>query len=219
MYLNSLLIIGSQEPAENKLAEIVRGLGIEPAANHPNIVHLTPDEEKIGIGIEKIRELRSALSIKPPNSQPKIAIVSNAETLTEEAQNALLKTLEEPPANTYLVLLAKNANWLLPTVISRCQTFELSATKDFALSKEENEGLAKVIGWIEEGSIPHGFAWAAENTDRKSALTTIDKLIVASRKLLLDDAVAPETILQLFEAKKYLLANTNVRLTLENLFI
>lgn len=224
MYLHSILIAsGNSQSQEEKLNQILQTLGFPHnfhASNNLNLLTISPAEEKLSIGIDQIRQLRLAIAIKPTNRQPKVVIIQNAETLTEEAQNALLKTLEEPPDNAYLILLTKNTDFLLPTVISRCQVIELPASSNLALSKKEGEELAKVVSWIEQGSIPAGFAWAAENTDRKSALETIDKLlIVAHQRLKQGDALQTASIRSIFEAKKYLLANTNVRLTLENLFL
>lgn len=215
MYLHSILVIGGNITSqEQKLSEILGQIGIEEKENNPNIIKVSPDDEKSSLGIDKIRDLRLKLSIKSINKQPKIAIINMAHNLTSEAQNALLKTLEEPPENVYLILFSPNADLLLPTVVSRCQVIELSQDLPQNNSPKEQEKLTAILKWIEEGSVLNGFAWAKENTKRKEAIETLDKLLALSRQNLI-----PDVVRKLFQAKKYLLGNTNVRLTLENLFL
>ena len=165
-------------------------------------------------GIEEIRETRKIVALGQS------VILKDAHHLTEEAQNALLKTLEEPPENVHIILLAQDSEFLLPTIISRCQIIELPSAITI-LAAEEQKELEKILNWIgdlpagRQGDIKNGFAWAKENTDRKNALEQVDKLLIATHQNL----KSPTTIKKLFAAKKYLSANANVRLTLENLFI
>lgn len=77
------------------------------------------------IGIKLIRMLVADVQIKPYEGGRKIYIIPDAENLTVEAQNALLKTLEEPPAYTVLLLLANGTSAFLPTILSRCVTLRL----------------------------------------------------------------------------------------------
>jgi DNA polymerase-3 subunit delta' len=88
--------------------------------NQPDIIWVT--HEKPGsIGVEDIRQqLNGDIQIKPYSSRYKIYIVDEAEKLTVQAQNALLKTIEEPPPYGIILLLTTNANLLLPTILSRC---------------------------------------------------------------------------------------------------
>ena len=92
------------------------------AGTHPDVrVIAGPLAEKRDISIEQVRELQRELSYRSLGSHPKIGIVNDAHLLTIQAQNALLKTLEEPPGNTLLVLIAVNASNLASTILSRCQ--------------------------------------------------------------------------------------------------
>lgn len=75
-------------------------------------------------GIEVVRELHSFLIRKPLQSPYNLVVLQNAHLLTPEAQNALLKTLEEPPPHSKLVLIAPQSHSLLPTIISRCALLE-----------------------------------------------------------------------------------------------
>jgi len=92
--------------------------------NHPDIIRIT--HEKASIGIDDIRiQLNNDIQIKPYSSPYKIYIIDEAEKLTEQAQNALLKTIEEPPQYGIILLLTNNLNSLLPTILSRCVTLHL----------------------------------------------------------------------------------------------
>jgi len=87
----------------------------------PDITEITVPEYKKEIKIEQIRELRRYLSLSPHSSPYKIAIINSAEKMTDEAANALLKTLEEPRGNTVLILITDMASALPETILSRCE--------------------------------------------------------------------------------------------------
>jgi DNA polymerase III gamma/tau subunit len=90
------------------------------------------------IGIEQVRTFQKHLSLKPVKSTNKVGIIHNAETLTIEAQQALLKTLEEPPQHTFLILCAKTSDVLLPTILSRCFIQYLSAQETDGQRQEKS---------------------------------------------------------------------------------
>jgi DNA polymerase-3 subunit delta' len=71
--------------------------------------------------IKSIRDLCAEMALRPMRGSRRIAIVSDADSLSEEASNAFLKTLEEPPSRSLIILLARSADLLLPTIRSRCQ--------------------------------------------------------------------------------------------------
>jgi DNA polymerase-3 subunit delta' len=100
------------------------------SGNHPDLITVAPvvsgktiKTEKITI--DRIRELIKTLSLKPAEAGRRTALVTNFETANEEASNAFLKTLEEPPGDAILILTADNAESLLPTIRSRCETMAL----------------------------------------------------------------------------------------------
>lgn len=98
------------------------------SGNHPDIKYIT--HEKISIGVDDIREqVNNDIGIKPYNSQYKIYIIDDADKMTEQAQNAILKTIEEPPVYGIIILLTDNLNQLLPTILSRCVTLNLKPVR------------------------------------------------------------------------------------------
>lgn len=103
--------------------------------NQPDIIHISPDE-KGSISVESIRErLNGDIQIKPYSSPYKIYIVDGAEKLTVQAQNALLKTIEEPPAYAVVMLLTTNTGMLLPTILSRCVVLDLKPVPSDLIKK------------------------------------------------------------------------------------
>ncbi len=100
------------------------GCRMAAADSHPDLLRLMPEPGKKTIGVEGVRALLVSLSSAPARGKNRAVLIFDAERLTEKAQNALLKTLEEPPKNT-VFLLAGNDNGLLPTVRSRCLTLRL----------------------------------------------------------------------------------------------
>ncbi len=88
---------------------------------HPDIYFLRKEDGKKNISVEQVREMQKFLSLTSFLNSYKIAVIENAQELSESAQNALLKALEEPAPKTILILLALDSNLLLPTIVSRCQ--------------------------------------------------------------------------------------------------
>ncbi len=88
---------------------------------HPDFFWLIREEGKNEITVEAARELEKKLSNAPLSAPLKIAVVAEADRLNRDAQNAFLKTLEEPPAKTLVILLAERSASFLPTVLSRCR--------------------------------------------------------------------------------------------------
>lgn len=97
-----------------------RSCKMAAGGNHPNILVVVPDE-KGKIGVEAVHDLQHALQYQQYDPQGRrVVVLAGADTLTLPAQNALLKTLEEPPADTVVLLTAEQPQALLPTVLSRC---------------------------------------------------------------------------------------------------
>jgi len=96
------------------------------AGSHPDFQLITVATGKKEIGVERSRDVKRFTQLRPMRGALKVAIVDDAHMLTAAAQNALLKTLEEPPEHSLLILVANNPDALLPTVRSRCQRVQFS---------------------------------------------------------------------------------------------
>lgn len=103
------------------------------AGTHPDVRVVVRDDDRRDIRAEQARELTRWLTLRPMMASRKVAIIDGAECLNEHGQNALLKTLEEPPGASVLLLVATRLSLLLPTVRSRCQQIRLEPLPAHAL--------------------------------------------------------------------------------------
>lgn len=104
-----------------------KSCGQDLSFTHPDLKLVTGDPT---IGIEQVKELIRYLSRKPYQSNVVVGIIHPGETLTTEAENSLLKTLEEPPEFAHIFITTTHLSALLPTVRSRCQVITLSETAE-----------------------------------------------------------------------------------------
>lgn len=100
------------------------------SGNHPDIIRVIHEKPNT-ISVDDIRtQVNGDVAIKPYSGKYKVYILSEAEKMTAQAQNALLKTLEEPPEYAVIMLLTSNVNALLPTIVSRCVTLDMKPVPD-----------------------------------------------------------------------------------------
>lgn len=98
--------------------------------NHPDIIYLQ-HEKPATISVDDIRkQINNDIAIKPYYGPYKIYIIDEAEKMNQQAQNALLKTIEDPPLYAVILLLTNNADIFLPTILSRCITLNLKMVPD-----------------------------------------------------------------------------------------
>ena len=129
-------------------------------------------------GIDDIRELREAVHTLPYESERKVYIIDEVHMLTKEAFNALLKTLEEPPAHVVFILATTEEEKLLDTILSRCQVFRMHAPSREVLAKTVTE-VAKKEGFALAPEAADLIAIAADGSFR-DALGVTQKVIMAS---------------------------------------
>jgi DNA polymerase III subunit delta' len=139
---HALLLTGPESVGKNTLAELVvaaalcrdtdrRPCGVCLAcrklrsSNHPDFILVEPEDRTARIKIDQIRDVERFLALTPVESSHKFVLIRGFERATVGAANALLKTLEEPPAYAHLLLLATDADLLLATIVSRAQQIAL----------------------------------------------------------------------------------------------
>lgn len=111
-------------------------------ANHPDVFFLEKDKDKKNISIESVRHLIGKLSLSASLGK-KIAIIQDADNLNINGFNALLKTLEEPKKNTTIILITKDLDKILPTIISRSQVLRFKNVNLEAY--EDNEIFGRIL--------------------------------------------------------------------------
>lgn len=94
--------------------------------NHPDILWVRPESKTRVVRIEQIRDLLQTVYLKPTAARVKVAVIVEADRLNSQAANAFLKTLEEPPSDSILILLTVEPQRILETILSRCLRLNLS---------------------------------------------------------------------------------------------
>lgn len=105
--------------------------------NHPDIITVTGTEKANSLGIDKIRDIRAGAYIVPNEAPKKVYLILGASSMSEQAQNGLLKILEEPPEYASFIIECPSKASLLSTVLSRCVSFSLAPSEDSAISDEK----------------------------------------------------------------------------------
>ena len=146
---------------------------------HPDLHHRAP--EKGVINTERIRKIQKELSLRPVEAPKKACIVSQADRMNQNAANAFLKTLEEPPGSAVLILLSDTPTALLPTILSRCQRLRFNP-----LSLEIVAGLLIAQGLPAEQA--HSAASLAEGSMAK-ALAISREGFLARRKEIIEQVI------------------------------
>jgi len=202
---HAYLISGSDAAQRDELARLLAaamlctGTGDKPcgactackkvnAAIHPDLITVDIPPDKREILVEQARWMRSDAWIRPNEGERKVYVIRNAQSMRVEAQNAILKLLEEGPAYAAFLLLTDNPESLLPTIRSRCEGLSLAPTAD---SPAEDDGaraaVLELLSLLTKGDELALCAWAAgmEKWDRE-AMTGLLRQGVA----LLRDALA-----------------------------
>jgi DNA-binding transcriptional ArsR family regulator len=168
---------------------------------HPDLIELAPPEGKERIGIDQVRGAIHLAQFAPVQAERKVCLIPRAETLTPEAANALLKTLEEPPRGLVFALLAEHSGDLLPTIVSRSRLVRVPAAgADSVMEQLREAGYEEPHArWLvavadREGEIE---ALLTEPlnvlTARRDAVDRVESLDVAD---LLDTAIEGKAILR-----------------------
>jgi len=100
--------------------------------NHPDVSYVQSDRS---IGVDAIRELLTAIQMRAFNAGFKAAVIERADRMTPQAQNCLLRTLEDPPPGTVFLLTADSSDAILPTLRSRCRLIALPPMSDEAVAR------------------------------------------------------------------------------------
>lgn len=123
------LIVGEDGIGKSLVAEefAARVLGVPSGKEHIDIIKYK--SEKASFGVDAVRDIITESNSKPYESDKKVIIIYQGEKLTVQAQNALLKTIEEPPKGVFIIILTESSEFILDTIKSRCQIHKLSPLK------------------------------------------------------------------------------------------
>jgi DNA polymerase-3 subunit delta' len=185
VFARRLLERGAKQPPPDLSAEDAVAAYADrhaPADHHPDLHWLFPEEDKTAISVEQIRDLGAALSLKSHGGGAKVVVFEPADGMTTAAANALLKTLEEPSADTYLLLLADQPNRLPATIRSRCQRLDVLRPTPAELAAwldAQPEGLA--AAWTLTGGSPLQVAGLIAGDKSNETNKLYDQLVLVSQ--------------------------------------
>ncbi len=147
-----------------------KGCGLTNSENHPDFFVLQPEEDSRQIRVEQLRALIGKLGLSSHMQGFRIVIIDPADAMNVNAQNSLLKTLEEPGDQTLLMLVSSHPNALAPTVISRCQTLEFHCPdRDLALRWLAARGAGEREDWTAALALAGGAPMAALTLSEQGA--------------------------------------------------
>lgn len=180
---------------------VCKNCHLAAARTHPDIALYAPEDGKKNISVMQARELRSSAWIRPHMALRRVFLIDRAETLNEQAQNALLKILEEPPDGVLFLLIITSKAQLLETVVSRCAVLSVSIPSTEAAlgflrqhSKKETAELERALN-ASGNRIGRALALLGKRTESK-----IDRAAAEFIRLLpTGDAYALLKVLQPFE--------------------
>lgn len=208
--ISQLLIHPELQKREEQAVLILEKEGI--SRNHPNSLWL--DEEKLGI--EQVRKVKEFLSLKPYQGKSQAVVILQADNLTPEAQNAFLKTLEEPPGEAVVILGVTSEEKLLSTIISRCQVINLSnsATNTPDVLVKSPKDIEKLLG----STIEERFKFIEKLEDREDFLYALTAYF-HQKFTATPERCTHKFLKDLLEAEKWAKQNVNIRAILEYLML
>jgi len=182
-----------------------------------NLVDICIIDEDKQIKIEQIRKIQTNLLLKPHSSKYKLFFIHNADNLRKESANSLLKTLEEPPSHSVIVLSASSKDKLLPTITSRCRIIKLKST-DLNSPDEKKIFSNYSIANIRKMKLYERFFLAKELVE-KDQITNWIKEIVSDLKNNLEDKKNRAILKKIIKFQKILKTNANFETALCSLLV
>lgn len=175
------------------------------------------------VGIEDVRNIQKKIILRPFRGKTKAVIIDAYTEITIQAQNALLKVLEEPPANTIIIISTAKKELFLPTIISRCAVIELEDAK-VSLDTEDSLQLDEALNILLNGKIGDRLKIAQDVTKNKEDVVIwLEKMAIYLRLKLIENYNESKYLNLLKSLQKTYKdvesTNVNQRISLENLFL
>lgn len=213
LFMISCLLI-SQDISQRE-AEIEKILAnLELSKNHSNVLWFA-EEEKLGIG--EARKIQEFLSLKPYQGKAQAVVLLASENLSQDAQHALLKTLEEAGENVSIILGSSSEDQLLSTIISRCKVVNLQTQTQLATPGVEAQFQKdqKDIEKLLEANLEERFKFIEKLEDKESFLYAL----TAYFRQQLPNPIHLSFLKDLIETEKWAKQNVNIRAILEYLML
>ena len=166
-----------------------KGPLLRHVGDHADLFWVERGEGDTRVRIGQIRALQSALHLRSNEGGRRAAVIADAEWMNHEAQNALLRILEEPPPQTTLVLATATAAGLLATVRSRCQRVRFESDSGAAQRDPEHKAMRERFDGIAATTIPDLLDWAAEYRGARATVVGGVEAFLETASLWLHDGV------------------------------
>lgn len=208
-----ILISPSLDLRISEINKILKEVGLQNP--HPDLFYLDSEQK---LGIEQTKKIREHLSFKPFQAKGRGVVLEDASNLTSDAQNALLKTLEELSIEALFILGAGNEYNFLPTVLSRCEIIRIQAVDS---SQQEDKDYTEDIDKLIKSDTPERFEYIEKLKEREEFLQA---LVQYFHKNLASHTTSGkvnymEFSKELLEAEKWTSSNVNIRAILEYLML
>lgn len=203
--ISQILISSDLDARRSTIAELIIKKGLTNP--HPDL-RLFEDKDKLGV--KESAQIIKFLSLKPHQAKGKVVAITSAQNLTTDAQNALLKILEEPPLDALIVLATDSLNALITTVQSRCQITILENTRPEVAALPEIEGLKNL-------SLESRFKLIEKLEDKKEQF--FQDLLVYFHQELSKNPSQVDLARQLLLMEKYKKRSVNLRNILEYIML
>lgn len=184
-FAHAHILVGENGIGKSILADelAARILGLNQPKDHVDIIHWDLDKGKSSIGVNTIRSIIEECNKKPFEGDKKVIIIKNGDSITFQAQNAFLKTIEEPPNNVFIFILCEELDKVLDTIKSRCSIHKLRSLTDdemslFIIEKfpQTSEEEVKLLKAFSKG-VPGQVEKLLKNKDFDVIRSTIFKMI------------------------------------------
>ncbi len=194
---------------------VCRNCHLADVGSHPDITRVAPLDGKKNLSVNQIREIRADAFVKAHSASHRVFIIEDAHRMNEQAQNALLKVLEEPPKNVIFILLTSSKTVLLDTIVSRCVGLSVPATGD--LDAPHQDTANKFIDLLLAGSEYEMLKLLTPfEKSRREAELFFSTLGVCAAKKIAEGHSHSRALDQLFDDTKYYLdlLGTNINMPL-----
>lgn len=215
--MHSFLIVAKDKnKASEYISDFLKKKGIYP-------IDVSQQAYEKAMGIEEVRNIQKSILLKPFKGKTKAVVIQAYDSITTEAQNALLKVLEEPPANTIIIISTSKKELLLSTILSRCAIIELKEDK-VSLVSEDLLNLNDALNVLLNGKIGDKLKIAQDITkDKGETVLWLEKMAMYLRQKLIKDYNDSRylSLLKSLQTTYKTIKSTNVnqRIALENLFL
>lgn len=201
-----LLIYPSKKQLKEEITKSLPSHMTSGKLNHPDLLYIQSGEK---LGIKEARNIKEHFFLKPYSAKGKSVIIEDASVMTDEAQNALLKTIEELPKDAVFILGSASEANLLPTILSRCQIIRIENT-ELKIEKIENkEEIEKLLN----ATLEKRFEYVEKTKNKEEFLST---LVSYCHQNILK---FPDFTTEVLQAEQWQKQNVNIRAILEYLML